>query len=179
MSRVGKYPVAIPDGVTVEVKNQAVLVKGKKGELRQPFTRDVNVEVKDKEVLVTPRNKAEKRSRAMWGLTRSLVNNMVEGVSSGFSKVLEAKGVGYRVGVQGSLLSLSLGYSHEIKYAIPDGIEIVADSKNNILTINGFDKRLVGQVAAEIRSLRKPEPYKGKGVRYKDEYVRMKEGKKK
>ncbi|MFW0776399.1 MAG: 50S ribosomal protein L6 [Rickettsiales bacterium] len=178
MSRVGKSPVAIPSGVTVTVANDEVAVKGSKGELKMKTSPEVNVEVKDSNVIVLPRDKADKRSRAFWGTTRNQINNMVVGVSEGYTKRLLVQGVGFRAAADKQYLTLALGFSHEIKYAIPEGIEITCDKQTTII-ISGFDKKLVGQVAAEIRSLRKPEPYKGKGVRYENEYVRQKEGKKK
>lgn len=178
MSRVGKQPVAIPSGVTVTVSSSEVAVKGGKGELKAKLSSDVAVEVKDGKVIVLPVDKEDKRSRAMWGTTRNNISNMVEGVSKGFTVRLEIQGVGYRAAADKNYLTLALGFSHEIKYAIPAGISIVCEKPTSI-AISGFDKRLVGQVAAEIRSLRKPEPYKGKGVRYEGEYVRQKEGKKK
>lgn len=178
MSRVGKLPVKIPSGVTVTLNGSELAVKSSKGELKQRFTSEVNVEVKDGQVLVTPKNKNANRDRAMWGLYRNLFRNMVEGVANGFSKTLEINGVGYRAAADKNFVTLSLGFSHEIKYAIPKGIEVKCE-KPTVISISGIDKELVGQVAAEIRSLRKPEPYKGKGVRYQGEYVRQKEGKKK
>jgi large subunit ribosomal protein L6 len=178
MSRVGKAPVAIPSGVTVTVNPSEIVIKGGKGELKSKLTPEVKVEVKDGKVLVHPANKSNKRSRAMWGTVRNNVRNMVEGVSTGFTKKMEIQGVGYRASADKNFLTIALGFSHEIKYAIPTGITIAVD-KQTALAITGFDKKLVGQVAAEIRELRKPEPYKGKGVRYEGEYVRQKEGKKK
>jgi len=178
MSRVGKLPVAIPSGVTVNVIGGDVAVKGAKAELKQSFGSEVSIEVKDGKVIVLPRDKNSKRSRAVWGMSRNIIRNMVEGVSKGFTRKLEINGVVFRAASDKHYLTLSLGYSHEIKYAIPAGIEIKCE-KPTLVAISGFDKRLVGQVAAEIRALRKPEPYKGKGVRYEGEYVRQKEGKKK
>lgn len=178
MSRVGKQPVAIPSGVTVTVKSDEIAVKGSKGELKAALTPEVTVAVEGSNVIVLPVNKDNARSRAMWGTTRNQINNMVEGVSKGFTVRLEIQGVGYRAAADKNYLTLALGFSHEIKYAIPDGITIVCEKPTSV-AISGFDKRLVGQVAAEIRGLRKPEPYKGKGVRYENEYVRKKEGKKK
>ena len=178
MSRVGKAPVVVPSGVTVTVQDKQIAVKGSKGELKAPLSPEVTVEVKDGNVIVLPVNKNNPRSRAMWGTTRSNVSNMVEGVSNGFTVRLEVQGVGFRAAADKNYLTLALGFSHEIKYAIPEGIEIKCE-KPTLIAITGFDKRLVGQVASEIRKLRKPEPYKGKGVRYENEYVRKKEGKKK
>lgn len=177
MSRVGKLPVAVPSGVTVELAAGQIKVKGPKGQLSAPLSPHVTVVHEKNEILVNPANDSAV-SRAMWGTTRNIVRNLVEGVSKGFSKKLEVQGVGYRVAVAGGVFSMSLGFSHEIRYAIPEGITIVAD-KPTSFEISGADKQRVGQVAAEIRTLRKPEPYKGKGVRYVGEYVRSKEGKKK
>lgn len=178
MSRVGKQPVAIPSGVTVTVNPNEIAVKGGKGELKLSLTQEVKVEVKDGNVLVLPVDKNNARSRAMWGTTRNNVASMVKGVSDGFTVKLEIQGVGYRASADKNFLSIALGYSHEIKYAIPAGIAIAVEKQTSI-AVSGSDKRLVGQVASEIRALRKPEPYKGKGVRYADEKIRRKEGKKK
>jgi large subunit ribosomal protein L6 len=178
MSRVGKLPVAIPQGVTVTVNGMDIAVKGGKGELKFRSSPEVKVEVKDGKVLVLPVDKNNTRSRTMWGTTRNQINNMVAGVSKGFTTRMEIQGVGFRASADKNYLTIALGFSHEIKYAIPAGIEVKCEKPTSI-AISGFDKKLVGQVAAEIRSLRKPEPYKGKGVRYEGEYVRQKEGKKK
>lgn len=178
MSRVGKAPVAIPSGVTVTVNPGVVAIKGAKGEMKFPTSTDVTVEVKDGKVIVLPRDKNDKRSRTLWGTTRNQLSNMVQGVSAGFTVKMEIQGVGYRAAADKNYLTMALGYSHEIKYAIPQGIEIKCEKPTSI-AVSGFDKKLVGQVAAEIRELRKPEPYKGKGIRYENEYVRRKEGKKK
>lgn len=177
MSRVGKLPIAIPSGVTVSVSGRDVAVKGGKGELKIRVAPEVSVEVKDGKAWVKPMNK-EARSRMMWGTFRNQINNMVEGVSKGFTTNLEIQGVGFRASADKNYLTIALGFSHEIKYAIPAGIEIKC-TKPTAISISGADRKQVGQVAAEIRSLRKPEPYKGKGVRKEGEYVRMKEGKKK
>ena len=177
MSRIGKKPVALPKGVTANVSGQTVKVKGPKGELQVTLPAEVAVEAGAAGVSVTPRQDME-RAAAMWGLSRTLVNNLVVGVTEGFSQKLEIQGVGYRAAVQGKNLNLQLGFSHDVAYPIPAGITITAE-KPTQLTVAGIDKQLVGQVAAEIRAYRKPEPYKGKGVRYADEYVRRKEGKKK
>lgn len=174
MSRIGKAPVAIPSGVTVTVGDE-VVVKGPKGQLSQPIVALVKVEVANDEVVVTRANES-KPARANHGLMRALISNMVTGVSTGFSKKLEVRGTGYRADVRGSNLVLNLGYSHPIEFAIPKGIAIEVDKQNNI-SVTGFDKQLVGQVAANIREFRKPDHYKGKGVRYHDEYVRIKAGK--
>lgn len=177
MSRIGKKPVALPKGVTATVEGQTVKVKGPKGELKVTLAPEVEVSLGANGVSVQPRQNME-RAPAMWGLSRSLVNNLVVGVTTGFSSKLEIQGVGYRAAVQGKNLNLQLGFSHDVAYPIPSGIAITAE-KPTMLTITGIDKQLVGQVAAEIRSYRRPEPYKGKGVRYEGEYVRRKEGKKK
>lgn len=177
MSRIGKLPIAIPAGVEVALDHLSVSVKGKNGNLVTKITGEVKVSVTDGKVQVVPANNS-KRARAMWGLSRTLINNMIVGVTSGFAKRLEIKGVGYRASVEGNILTLALGYSHEIKYVVPAGILIQAE-KPTLLVISGADAQKVGEVAAQLRALRKPEPYKGKGVRYEDEYVMMKEGKKK
>jgi len=177
MSRLGKLPVAIPEKVQVTLLDQDVVVKGPKGELSTRITGDVRVTIDNGEVWVKPANDS-KRARAMWGTVRSNVSNLVVGVTKGFTKTLEITGVGYRCSINKNVLSLSLGYSHEIKYVLPQGIECTVD-KQTVVTLSGADKQMVGQVASEIRALRKPEPYKGKGVKYSDERVRRKEGKKK
>jgi len=175
MSRVGKAPIPIPQGVTVEVKGSTVKVKGPKGELSQDYQPEVKISVADERVVVERQNES-KRARSMHGLYRNLVNNMVTGVSSGFKKVLLINGVGYRAEVQGKVLVLNLGYSNPVEYPIPDDLTIECDGPTKI-TIAGIDKQRVGQTSAEVRSIRPPEPYKGKGVRYEDEYVRRKVGK--
>lgn len=177
MSRIGNKPVAIPSGVTLEVKGNTVHAKGPKGELSYVLLPQVSVEIADGEAKVT-RKQDTKESRARHGLTRALLANMVKGVSDGYVKELEIIGVGYKAALKGQTLQLSLGYSHPIDFSIPKDIEIAQDEKNkNILRIRGADKQLVGQVAAQIRELRPPEPYKGKGIRYTDEQVRRKVGK--
>lgn len=177
MSRIGKKPVAIPSGVTVEVKSGAVHVSGPKGELNYMLLPEVDVTVEESAVVVE-RKDDERDARARHGLTRTLISNMVEGVSKGFEKSLEIIGVGYKVNLKGKSIELHLGFSHPINFDIPEGIEIVQDEKNkNLITIKGIDKQLVGQVASDIRTLRPPEPYKGKGVRYTTEHVRRKPGK--
>ena len=176
MSRIGKKPVALPKGVTAAVQNGVVSVKGPKGELKLKLAPDVDAAVGEGGIKITPRE--SERARAMWGMQRTLVNNLVHGVTQGFSSKLEINGVGYRAAVQGKNLQLQLGFSHEVLYPIPQGIQIVCE-KPTMIAISGIDKQLVGQVAAEIRGYRPPEPYKGKGVKYAGEYVRRKEGKKK
>ena len=177
MSRIGKKPVALPKGVTASVEGQTVKVKGPKGELSVKLVPQVSAKVDEHGITVTP-DKAQERAAQMWGLSRTLVNNLVVGVTSGFTQKLEIQGVGSRAAVQGKVLNLQLGFSHDVPYAIPAGITIVTE-KPTMISISGIDKQLVGQVAAEIRGWRPPEPYKGKGVRYEGEYVRRKEGKKK
>jgi large subunit ribosomal protein L6 len=177
MSRIGKKPVALPKGVTASLDGQTVKVKGPKGELSVKLVPDVAVSMGDHGIQVSPREGAE-RGPQMWGLSRTLVNNLVEGVTNGFTQKLEIQGVGYRAAVQGKNLNLQLGFSHDVAYPIPTGITIVTE-KPTMISVSGIDKQLVGQVAAEIRGYRPPEPYKGKGVRYEGEYVRRKEGKKK
>lgn len=175
MSRVGKAPVALPQGVTVNVGKSSFTVEGPKGKLSQGYRPEVAIALEDGQVLVTRKNES-KRAKSMHGLYRNLLNNMVRGVTDGFSKVLLINGVGYRAEVQGSVLVLNLGYSNPVEYPIPEDLTVATDGPNKI-TISGIDKARVGQVAAEIRSIRPPEPYKGKGVRYEDEYVRRKVGK--
>ena len=177
MSRVGKNPVSIPQGVTVDVAGGVATVKGKLGTLKLPITKEVEVSVKDGKVWVKPVND-NTQSRVLWGTTRANLRNMVEGVSKGYSKALEINGVGYRAAVQGKNLQLQMGYSHDVLYPIPEGITIKCDKPTSVL-ISGFDKQKVGQVAAEIRAVRPPEPYKGKGIKYDSEHILRKEGKKK
>lgn len=177
MSRIGKKPVAIPQGVEVTLSGQNFAAKGPKGELAVILSDNVTVAQGDDGVTVAPADKSQ-TARSFWGLSRSLVENIVVGVSEGFSRKLELLGVGYRAQMQGSTLKLSLGFSHDIDYSVPEGIKIECPSQTEII-VSGIDKQKVGQVAAEIRSYRSPEPYKGKGVRYEGEYVFRKEGKKK
>jgi large subunit ribosomal protein L6 len=177
MSRIGKKPVALPKGVTATVEGKTVKVKGPKGELKVHLVSEVDAVVGPEGVVITPREGAE-RGRQMWGMSRTLVNNLVVGVTQGFTERLEINGVGYRAAVQGKNLNLQLGFSHDVAYPIPAGISIVTEKPTSI-SISGIDKQLVGQVAAEIRGYRPPEPYKGKGVKYADEYILRKEGKKK
>jgi large subunit ribosomal protein L6 len=177
MSRVGKYPVTVPDGVHVAIAGGMFTAKGKLGELKLSLTEFVDAKVEGNLVSVTPKNK-ESQSRMMWGTTRALIANMVKGVSDGFTKSLEITGTGYRAAVNGSNLEINLGFSHPVIYPVPPGIKITCERPTSI-KVEGVDKRLVGQVASEIRAFRPPEPYKGKGARYTDEVVRRKEGKKK
>ncbi len=177
MSRIGKKPVPLPKGVTAAVDGNSVRVKGPKGELSVRLVDEVEVSVGADGVTVAPRQGAE-RGPQMWGLSRTLVNNLVTGVTQGFAQKLEISGVGYRAAVQGKNLQLQLGFSHDVSYPIPEGIGIVCE-KPTMITVSGIDKQLVGQVAAEIRAWRPPEPYKGKGVKYAGERILRKEGKKK
>ena len=180
MSRIGKQAVILPKGVTVNVgKDNTVSVKGPKGELKQAIDRDISVEVKDNEINLT-RATDQIRHRAMHGLYRSLVANLVKGVTDGYKKDLELVGVGYKAANQGNVLDLSLGYSHNIVFEIPKELKVTTETlkgQNPKIYLEGIDKQLIGQVAAKLRSLRKPEPYKGKGVKYSDEVVRRKAGK--
>jgi large subunit ribosomal protein L6 len=177
MSRVGKHPVAVPSGVQVELSGQTLSAKGSLGTLRLVVSNEVTASVADGSVTIAPKNDT-KRARAMWGTTRALVNNMVTGVSKGFSVALEINGVGYRAAVQGDRLNLQLGFSHEIAYSIPSDVKIACE-RPTLITVSGADRQRVGQIAAEIRAFRPPEPYKGKGIKYSTETVRRKEGKKK
>lgn len=177
MSRIGKLPITIPEGVNASVTDGAVIIKGKKGELTSAFTSDVKVELQDNILSVQPANETQK-SRAMWGTIRSILENMVTGVSEGFIVRLEINGVGYRAALKGNILTLMLGYSHDIKYAVPKDIEVKCE-KPTLLVISGADKQKVGQVAAEIMNMRPFEPYKGKGVFKEGKPGRRKEGKKK
>ncbi len=177
MSRIGKQPVALPDGVTATLSGQTIEVKGPKDTQSFTATDDVSIEVADGEISVTPRGKS-KRARQQWGMSRTVIANMVHGAKETFKKELEIRGVGYRAQMQGNTLKLNLGYSHDVDFAVPAGVTVTAP-KPTELVIEGTDKQLVGQVAANIRDWRRPEPYKGKGIRYKDEYIFQKEGKKK
>lgn len=177
MSRVGILPVKVPAGVDVNIGTGAVKAKGKLGELSMVVVDEVTVSQEDGHLVVKPRDDS-KRARMMWGTTRSLLDNLVTGVSEGFKKKLDITGVGYRAALQGKDLVLQLGFSHEVRYPVPEGIKIETPTQTEIL-ISGSDRQKVGQVAAEIRSYRPPEPYKGKGVRYSDEFIIRKEGKKK
>ena len=177
MSRIGKNPVAIPDGVRVELRDQTLTVRGSNATLSLVVSNDVTATIADGTITVAPKDES-KRARAMWGTTRALLNNMVTGVSTGFTRNLEINGVGYRAAVQGSSLNLQLGYSHDINYPIPPDVRITTE-RPTAITISGADRQRVGQVASEIRAFRPPEPYKGKGIKYTDETIRRKEGKKK
>ncbi|NKB59194.1 MAG: 50S ribosomal protein L6 [Alphaproteobacteria bacterium] len=179
MSRVGKSPVEVPSGVDISIVDGILTAKGKLGEEAVTLVDAVDVTVADNQIRVTPKDES-KHSRSMWGTTRSLVQNAVSGVSEGFTKRLEIVGVGYRAQMQGKTLNLQLGYSHDIPFPVPEGISIKLEGdRGNVIAITGPNKQQVGQVASVIRGFRKPEPYKGKGLRYSDEYVLRKEGKKK
>ncbi|PUB14305.1 50S ribosomal protein L6 [Yoonia sediminilitoris] len=177
MSRIGKKPVELPSGVTASVSGQTVEVKGPKGTRSFKATDDVTLTVDGNVVSVEPRGKS-KRARQQWGMSRTMVANLATGVSTGFKKELELSGVGYRAQMQGNTLKLSLGYSHDVNFEVPEGVTVTA-AKPTEITVEGIDEQLVGQVAANIREWRKPEPYKGKGIKYKGEYIFRKEGKKK
>ena len=177
MSRIGKKPVDLPSGVTASVSGQTIEVKGPKGTRSFKATDDVTISVGDDNVTITPRGKS-KRARQQWGMSRTMVRNLVTGVTDGFKKELEIQGVGYRAAMTGNTLKLNLGLSHDVDYTPPEGVTVTAPKQTEII-VEGIDEQLVGQVAANIRAWRKPEPYKGKGVRYKGEFVFRKEGKKK
>jgi len=177
MSRIGKKPVAVPSGVTATLADHALTVKGPKGELSLAFVPEVAVAHEEDNIIVTPVDET-KRARSMWGMQRTLVANMFEGVTKGFSKKLEINGVGYRAQMKGSALNLQLGFSHDVEFPVPQGLKIETPDQTTIV-ISGIDKQLVGETAAKIREYRKPEPYKGKGIKYEGEYIFRKEGKKK
>jgi large subunit ribosomal protein L6 len=177
MSRIGGSPITVPDGVSVAIENTQLTAKGSKGELVVELSNDVDVAVAENVVTITPKGK-DKQSRAIWGTVRSNINNAVIGVSTGFSRKLEINGVGYRAAMQGNKLSLNLGYSHPVTMDVPAGLTVSVDN-NTKIDISGADKQLLGQFAAEVRAKRPPEPFKGKGVKYADEYIVRKEGKKK
>ena len=177
MSRIGKRPVALPSGVTATTEGQVLSVKGPKGSLSLQMRDEIRYDISEDGISVQPAN-ASKEARAFWGMQRTLVQNLVTGVSEGFTKVLEISGVGYRANAQGKVLKLQLGYSHDVNVDVPEGIEIKTPDQTTV-EISGIDRQKVGQVAAEIRRWRKPEPYKGKGIRYRGEYIFRKEGKKK
>lgn len=177
MSRIGNKPITIPQGVTVAVNDNTVKVKGPKGELQLTVVNEVDVAVEGNAITVSPRSK-DQRSRAMWGMQRTLVNNLIKGVTEGFKEELEMTGVGYRAALKGKDLQLQLGFSHDVLFPVPQGIQIACPEQTKIV-ITGIDKQQVGQVAAKIREYRKPEPYKGKGIKYAGEFIFRKEGKKK
>jgi len=175
MSRLGKLPIQIPEGVKINIDKDIIIVSGKNGELKQKLHSDVVVDIKENEVVVKVKNPEDKKQNSLWGLFRALINNMVIGVGIGYEKKLEIKGVGYKAAVNGNKLNLSLGFSHPIEFVLPDGIS--ASVEGNTISIKGADKQLVGEVAAQIRKYRKPEPYKGKGIKYSNEVIRRKAGK--
>ena len=177
MSRIGKVPVTIPSGVTADISDGVLSVKGPKGTLTLGLSEEITYAVEDGKISVKPANDG-KVARSYWGMQRTLVSNLVEGVTQGFTKVLEITGVGYRATAQGRILKLQLGYSHDVNFDVPEGVECKTPD-NTTIEISGIDKQKVGQVAAEIRRWRKPEPYKGKGIKYRGEYIFRKEGKKK
>ncbi len=177
MSRVGKRPVELPEGITVNIAANEVTIKGKKGELNATFPETVKLQKNQDKITIAPQNET-KNAKSAWGMTRTIINNMVLGVSEGYTKNLEINGVGYRASIEGNILTLQLGYSHDIKLAIPNDLDVKCIKPTEI-SVNGINKQKVGQFASEIRMLRKPEPYKGKGIKYQDEFIRRKEGKKK
>ncbi len=177
MSRIGKRPVGIPSGVTANIDNGTLTVKGPKGTLTLGLADEVEYKLEDGSISVTPANDS-RRARAFWGMQRTLVSNLVEGVTEGFSKTLQITGVGYRANAQGKVLKLQLGYSHDVDLEVPAGLEVKTPDQTTV-EISGIDKQAVGQFAAEVRSWRKPEPYKGKGIKYRGEFIFRKEGKKK
>jgi len=176
MSRIGKQPISVPDGVQIKIEGKKIEIKGSKGELSLEFPNFISVTHEESVLQVMPMNKEAKEQRMKWGLIRALIANMVKGVSEGFEKKLEINGVGYKAAMQGKKIVMQLGYSHPVELDIPDGIE--ATIEKNVVSIKGIDKYLVGEIAATIRSKRKPEPYKGKGIKYIDEVIRRKAGKK-
>ena len=177
MSRIGKKPVQLPDGIEADIVANQITIKGQKGQLNQTFPESVKLEKEDDKILITPLNET-KNAKAAWGMTRTIINNMVLGVSTGFNRNLEINGVGYRASKEANILTLQLGFSHDIKLAIPEDLEVKCVKPTEI-SISGINKQRVGQFASEIRRLRKPEPYKGKGIKYQEEVIRRKEGKKK
>lgn len=178
MSRIGRLPVAVPSGVNVELAGQMLTASGKLGKQSLRIHPDIAVKMDDGKIVLTPRSMS-KRTRALWGTSRALVYNVVTGVSKGFTTNLEISGVGYRASLEGKTLNLQLGFSHDVKYPIPEGVTIKVGERQAALAITSMDRRLVGQVASEIRGFRRPEPYKGKGIKYATETIRRKEGKKK
>jgi large subunit ribosomal protein L6 len=179
MSRIGKKPVTLVKGVSATLSGQTIEVKGPKGTRSFTASDDVSIAIEGDAVKVTPRG-TSKRARQQWGMVRSMVDNLVEGVTKGFRKEMEIQGVGYRAAMAGNVLKLNLGYSHDVNFEVPKGVTVTTPSpKQDVIVVEGIDQQLVGQVAANIREWKRPEPYKGKGIRYKDEYVFRKEGKKK
>lgn len=175
MSRLGKLPISIPQGTQVKIENDFIIVKGPKGELKEKTNKIVKIEITEKEIITSINDIESKKEKAFWGLYRSLIQNMVTGVNEGYEKKLEINGVGYKVSLQGKKLVLNVGFSHPVNFELPEGISALVEA--NIITISGFDKQLVGEVAAKIRKVKKPEPYKGKGIKYTDEIIRRKAGK--
>lgn len=175
MSKIGKQPIPIPEGVEIKVSGNLVMVKGSKGELKREVNREIKIEIKDNQLVLSPLKQTKKTS-ALWGLNRVLVANMIEGVKNGFTKKLEIQGIGYKAALQGKDLVLNLGFSHPIKFEAMPGIDFKVEK--NIIIISGINKELVGQVAANLRALKPPEPYKGKGIRYENEVIKLKAGKK-
>ncbi len=175
MSRLGKLPIKIPTGTQVNLSNSFITVKGPKGELKQELSKKIKVEIKNDEIVLSINDINNKEEKSFWGLFRALINNMVTGVNDGYSKKLEIKGVGYKAAVVGNKLTLNLGFSHPVEFILPEEISALVEGSS--ITISGIDKQLVGELSAQIRKLRKPEPYKGKGIRYSDEIIRRKAGK--
>lgn len=175
MSRVGKLPIPLPNGTQAKIENNFIVVKGPKGELKQEMHNLVKIEIDEKEIKVAVKDQEDKRQRALWGLFRNLIRNMVVGVNDGYEKKLEIVGVGYRVAASGSKLTLNVGYSHPVDFPLPQGISVKVEG--NVISLNGIDKQLLGETAAQIRRTRKPEPYKGKGIKYFGEIIKRKAGK--
>jgi len=175
MSRKGKLPIQLPEGVQAKIEDNFIIVKGPKGELKQELHSLVIVNIGEKEIVVDVKNKTEKAEKSMWGLYRTLIDNLVIGVTEGYEKKLEINGVGYRANLAGRTLTLTVGFSHPVEYPLPEGIDALVEG--NVVTISGINKQMVGEVAAQIRKVKKPEPYKGKGIKYIDEVIRRKEGK--
>jgi len=174
MSRIGKKPIKIPEGVEVKIDSEKIAVKGPKGELFQKSLPEISVEIKEKEILIVPKTDS-KRNRALWGLTRAVLANMIIGVVNGYNKKLEIEGIGYKAQVEGEDLSLNVGFSHPVKVKCPQGIKFLVEK--NVITVSGIDKELVGLIASKIKKIKKPEPYKGKGIRYQGEIIKRKAGK--
>ncbi len=176
MSRLGKLAITVPNGTQVTMANGFITVKGPKGELKQELNNKIKVEIKENEILVSPTNPDTKEGKSFWGLFRALINNMVVGVNEGYEKKLEVKGVGYKMAVNGNKINFNLGFSHPIEFPLPAGITATVEGTSTLI-IQGYDKQLVGEISAQIRKMRQPEPYKGKGIRYSDEVIRRKAGK--
>ncbi|MEA2064786.1 MAG: 50S ribosomal protein L6 [Patescibacteria group bacterium] len=175
MSRIGKQPIEIPAGIEVEINSDFIIAKSAKGELKTAIHSKIKVERKENQIAVSISNQNDRKQRALWGLSRTLIANMIEGLSNGFEKKLEVNGVGYKIDLSGQKLILNVGYSHSVEFELPSNID--GKVENNVITISGTDKQLVGETAARIRKIRKPEPYKGKGIKYFDEIIRRKAGK--